>query len=122
VASRNYACHAGATVKRNPVRSYTFDTLGEEADMAIKENVREREYKGCNVRVTVRGSVPVYYWEVKVTCPNGWANTFQASPYGKGDDRKLKNTEEAAFVAGFRRGEEIVDERLSDPLVDPSTA
>ena len=70
--------------------------------------VREQDYKGCKVQVTVVGNSTKWNWKVQITFPEGLIEpySFQYPP--------LPNTKEAAFNVGFKWGEDRIDDRLSN--------
>ena len=70
--------------------------------------VREQDYKGCKIQVTVVGNSTQWNWKGQITFPGGRLDPYllQYPP--------LPNTKEAAFIAGFKCGEGRIDNFLSN--------
>lgn len=74
------------------------------------KEVREQEYQGCTIQVTVDGFATQWNWTGKITFPEGQIDHYIA-PY---PPPPLSNTKDAAFNVGFKCGEGRIDSWLSN--------
>ncbi len=70
--------------------------------------VREQDYKGCRIQVTVVGNATQWNWKGQITFPEGRIDPYllQYPP--------LPSSKGAAFNAGFKCGEARIDNWLSN--------
>jgi hypothetical protein len=78
--------------------------------MTVPQSWRTEQYKGLEVHVTAlpHGQTDKWDYTVRITDPGNDSSSFSALAAGSGDDDDF-STEEAAVIAGFAKGYELVD-------------